>query len=213
MIIQRIENGPFFVNTYIVGCEKTRHAILVDPGHEAERIVAAMKASDLTFEAIVNTHGHLDHVAGIVDVQREVALPFRLHRDDEVFLDALDESCRSFGIPPIPRPTVDDYLEAGSSLTVGELVATLRAAPGHSPGSLLLDFGEVVVCGDVVFQGSIGRTDLPYADLPTLMQSIRREVLKKPDATVLHPGHGPSTTVGEERAHNPFLELVRERRE
>lgn len=210
MFLERIENGPFFVNTYILGCEETNDGILIDPGHEADRIQARMDASGLRVTAIVNTHGHIDHVASARHFQDTLRVPFRMHRDDDPFLDHLAEQCTMFGIPLVPRPTVDEWLRTGDVVTVGSSISfTLRHAPGHSPGSLIFDLGDEMIAGDVIFQGSIGRTDLPAADHQTLLDSIAREVMVKDDAVRLHPGHGPATTVGAERRTNPFLQGAR----
>jgi glyoxylase-like metal-dependent hydrolase (beta-lactamase superfamily II) len=205
MFLERIENGPFFVNTYLLGCTKTRQGILIDPGHEPERIAARMAASGLTFTAIVNTHGHIDHVASAKHFQDELGIPFRMHAADEYFLMALEETCRFYGLPVVSPPRLDESLSAGGEFSVGEIRVLLRHAPGHSPGSLIFDLGEEMIVGDVVFEGSIGRTDLPLGNHDELLRSIGREVLVKPDAVTLHPGHGPSTTVGRERRSNPFL--------
>ena len=204
-IIQRIENGPFFVNTYLLGCPETKQGLLIDPGHEVDRIQAAIDASGLTINAITNTHGHIDHVASVAHFRDSLNVPFQLHSDDVYFIEVLAETCRMYNLPPIPEPPVDERLEVGQTVTVGSVSFTTRHAPGHSPGSLIFDLGDEMIVGDVVFQGSIGRTDLPRGDTATLMASIDREVLSKPDATRLWPGHGPETTVGAERAHNPFL--------
>jgi len=206
MFLERIENGPFFVNTYLLGCEETKEAILVDPGHEADRIRSRIDASGLRYVAIVNTHGHLDHVATAKHFAETLDVPFKMHRDDEPFLRNLAETCQMYGIPEIPAPTVDEWLEPGGTVTVGSFSFILRHAPGHSPGSLMFDLGEEMIVGDVVFQGSIGRTDLPLGDHRTLLDSIAREVLTREDGVTLHPGHGPSTTVGVERRTNPFLQ-------
>lgn len=206
MILRRIENGPFFVNTYVLGCESTNKGILIDPGHEIDKITAAIERTGLDIEAIVNTHGHIDHVASVEHFRATRSIPFKLHRDDAEFLDRLAEQCVMFGLPDIPKPAVDEWLEAGTTLTVGNLSFELRHAPGHSPGSLILRGETDSIVGDVVFEGSIGRTDLPMGDGATLIASIHREILSLPDDMRLHPGHGPATTVGRERAHNPFLQ-------
>lgn len=206
MFLERIENGPFFMNTYLLGCEETKEAILIDPGHDADTIQDRIDASGLRVMAIVNTHGHLDHVATAKHFRDALGVPFKMHRDDDPFLEHLAETCRTYGLPEIPRPPVDEWLEAGATVTVGTVSFTLRHAPGHSPGSLMFDLGDEMIVGDVVFQGSIGRTDLPLGDHQTLLDSIAREVLSKDDGVRLHPGHGPSTTVGAERATNPFLQ-------
>ncbi len=205
LFLERIENGPFFVNTYLLGCRRSGEAVLIDPGHEQDRISRRMTESRLRYTAIVNTHGHIDHVASARHFQDAMELPFCMHADDRVFLDALADTCAMYGLPPLEPPRLDTELRAGDTYTVGEVSFTLRHAPGHSPGSLIFDLGETMIVGDVVFQGSIGRTDLPMGDTDTLLESIRREVLTKPDAVTLWPGHGPETTVGTERAHNPFL--------
>jgi len=205
MILERIENGPFFVNTYLLGCPKTRRGILIDPGHEDDRIEERMRASGLTFVAIMNTHGHIDHVASAKRFQESHRLPFRMHAADTVFLETLEETCLFYGLPVVEPPRLDEPLTPGLELELGTVHIVLRHAPGHSPGSLLFDLGDAMIAGDVIFEDSIGRTDLPLGDHATLIASIHREVLSKPDTVVLHPGHGPSTTVGRERRSNPFL--------
>ena len=193
------------MNTYLVGCPQTRQGILIDPGHESDRITERMTESGLTYTAIVNTHGHLDHVASARHFQDTLKLPFRMHQGDAFLLKSLPQQCVAFGLPPIDPPEVTDWLEAGGRVQVGEVSFDLRPAPGHSPGSLIFDLGDSMIVGDVIFQGSIGRTDLPGGDTATLLESIRRHVLSKDDAVILHSGHGPETTVGQERLHNPFL--------
>jgi len=205
VFIELIENGPFFVNTYLVGCPKTKEAILIDPGHEADRISARMSESGMTFTAIVNTHGHLDHLASARHFQQTLEIPFRMHQGDAFLLQSLSQQCAAFGLPPIDPPEVTDWLEADTRYQVGDVGFDLRPAPGHSPGSLIFDFGDQMIVGDVIFEGSIGRTNLPGGDTVTLLESIRQQVLSKDDGTTLHSGHGPSTTVGQERRHNPFL--------
>jgi glyoxylase-like metal-dependent hydrolase (beta-lactamase superfamily II) len=205
-MVERIENGPFAVNTYIVGCPATKRAVLIDPGHDIRLIERRVKASGLDFTAIVNTHGHVDHVAGVDHFRRSMGLPFRMHRGDALLIERLPEVTAAFGLPPIPPPIVDEWLDAGVEIAVGDLRFVPRHAPGHSPGSLVFDLGDEMIVGDVIFLASIGRTDLPGGDHATLIDSIRRQILSRPDHVVLHAGHGPPTTVGQERATNPFLQ-------
>ncbi len=194
------------VNTYLLGCEKTKAAILVDPGHDVEVIEHSLSKSGFTVAEIVNTHGHLDHLAGVAHFQHTNGLTFRLHESDAFLLDGLSVAAAAFGLPPVEKPTDTKWLHDGDELTVGEETIRVVAAPGHSPGGVILDLGNEMITGDVIFQASIGRTDLPGGDYETLIESIRSQVLSKDDAVILHPGHGPSTTVGRERLSNPFLQ-------
>ncbi len=205
MRIECVPNGPFMVNTYIVGCEETNTAVLVDPGHDVDVIAHAIDGTGLTITAIVNTHGHLDHLAGVTYFQKGLGVPFKMHPGDAFLLDDLNKAAAAFGLPRTDRPRVDDWLEPGAVLEIGEERCSVIHAPGHSPGGVMLDFGTEMLTGDVIFEGSIGRTDLPGGDYTTLLESIRNHVLSREDAVILHPGHGSSTTVGRERRTNPFL--------
>jgi len=206
--IRTFAGGGFGENTYLAVCEATGSAIAVDPGGGAHDLVRFVAGRDLTLEAIVLTHAHLDHVEG-VDVVRgaDAALPIYLHPADLELYRSLPEQAAMFGLRASPQPDPTDELVPGQRLRFGDAGFDVRFAPGHAPGHVILvsEGDGLALVGDVVFQGSIGRTDLPGGDLATLMRSIREEVLSLPDATVLYPGHGPPTTVGDERRMNPFL--------
>jgi hydroxyacylglutathione hydrolase len=208
------EGGAFQENTWIVRCEATRAWGLVDPGAATPDVIRWAEAEGLPApDAIWLTHAHLDHVEGIPAARaRWPELPIFLHPEDRGFYDGAPAQAAHFGLPftggALPAPT--HALSAGDTLSLGALSFTVRHAPGHAPGHVifLLDAAQgppFALVGDVVFLGSIGRTDLPMGDFETLIASIRREVLSLPDEVVLCPGHGPTTTVGFERVGNPFL--------
>ena len=205
---------PFAENTYLVGDADAGEAIVVDPGGRAEEIVRAASQNGVTVKAIVNTHSHIDHVSGVAALQELLDIPFWLHPDAEPMLQDLPQQAAMFGLPPIEAPTVDRHLVHGEYIAVGGLQLEVRDTPGHARGHVTL-VGPTVsyegidrpfaLCGDVVFRGSIGRVDLPGGDYGTLMRSIEREILPLPEDTLLFNGHGPSTTVGLEKASNPFI--------
>jgi glyoxylase-like metal-dependent hydrolase (beta-lactamase superfamily II) len=162
----------------------------------------------------VATHAHVDHVSGAAELAARTEAPFLMHSDGIPLLAAINQQTQAFGLPPVEAPEVNGYLSAGQTLQVGDLELTVHETPGHAPGHVTLvgneiDFGGAQVpfalCGDVIFQGSIGRVDLPGGDLEQLMRSIERVILPLSDETVLFCGHGPATTVGRERDHNPFV--------
>jgi hydroxyacylglutathione hydrolase len=179
--------------------------VLVDPGEEAERFLAEAARRGRRITAIWLTHAHLDHIAGVSAVHRATGAPIHLHPADRPLYDGLPEQGRWFGLELDPPPPADVMLHHGQRLGLGPTGFEVRHLPGHSPGHVCFIGSGMVLGGDVLFEGSIGRTDLPGGDLEALLGGIRRELLVLPDATIVYPGHGPITTIGRERAGNPFL--------
>jgi len=200
-----IPNGQFAENCYLVVDEARRACAIVDPGEEAELIAHRVAALGLTPVAIWLTHAHLDHVMGVARLKRETGAPVCLHPADRELYDHAVQQGLAFGIPVEPPPPPDRPFTHGEVVRVGDCVFTVRHAPGHSPGSVCLVGDGVVFTGDVLFAGSVGRTDLPGGDFETLRKSIERELLVLPDSTIVYSGHGPETTIGQERRANPFL--------
>ena len=205
VVVRGFTGGVFAENTYLVSCARTNAGIIVDPGAATPQLLAAATQAGVKVEAIVLTHAHIDHVEGLARAKRETGVPIHLHPADGPLYERAPMQAQMFGVPMEPLPPVDHELAEGGSVRFGEVELAVRFAPGHAPGHVILVGDGVALVGDVVFQGSIGRTDLPGGDFQTLMRSIRQQVLTLPDETVLHTGHGPDTTVGHERATNPFL--------
>lgn len=207
LILRRQEVSPFMTNCYLVGCAATREAALVDPGGDPELIeMMVREAGNPRIAMIVNTHAHVDHVSAVHEMQQQYKAPFHLHPDDAFLLDHLESQAASFGMEGVTRPRVDADLADGQTLSLGELTLTIIHTPGHSPGGVCISVEDQIFCGDTLFAGSIGRTDLPGGSYEVLLASIRGRLLEAfDDATTVHPGHGPSTTLGRERISNPFL--------
>lgn len=197
----------FGENGYLVRCPGGRAALAIDPGGEGAAMADAVTADGLVLEAVLLTHAHLDHVEGVSALVRRTGAPVYLHADDRPLYQGVGQQAAMFGLDVEKPPPPDFPLEHGQVLQLGGCTLEVRHSPGHSPGHVVLyaaDAGLAFV-GDVIFLGSIGRTDLPGGDFRQLMHSIREHVLTLPDDTVLYPGHGPRTTVGHERISNPFL--------
>ncbi len=203
--IVTIPNGQFAQNCLLVGDPDSNAAAIVDPGEEAERFLAELARRGWTLAAIWLTHAHIDHVLGVRAVKQATGAPIYLHPLDRPLYDHVAEQARWFGIRAESPPPPDIELAAGDTLTVGGASFEVRHTPGHSPGSVSLVGAGGIIGGDVLFQGSIGRTDLPGGDAETLLRSIHAEFLTLPDETIVYTGHGPHTTVGAERRTNPFL--------
>ena len=197
----------FGENGYVVWREGAQDAVVIDPGSAAPDIVQLLTDESLRVEAILLTHAHLDHVEGVGAVKQATGAPIYLHPDDRFLYERAAQQGVAFGIRVDAPPPADATLAHGDVLDMAGLRLEVRHVPGHSPGHVLFHEAEAhcAFVGDVVFQGSIGRTDLPGGDFTQLLDSIRAQVLTLPDTTVLYSGHGPETTVGHERVTNPFL--------
>jgi glyoxylase-like metal-dependent hydrolase (beta-lactamase superfamily II) len=200
-----LPNGQLAENCYLVADAAARKAVMVDPGEEADRFLAELKLRFWSLQAIWLTHAHIDHIMGVGAVHQATGAPIHLHPLDRPLYDALPQYGAWVGRPVEPAPPPQFELGAGQVLRVGELRFTVRFTPGHSPGSVSFLGHGVIFGGDVLFNGSVGRTDLPGGDSATLLTTIQSEFLSLPDSTVVHSGHGPETTIGIERLTNPFL--------
>ena len=206
--VRTFSGGPFAENGYLLRCRETGKGAVVDPGAAAEGMAAAIRDEEIPVQAVYLTHAHLDHVEGIPLIREVTDAPIWLHPDDRPLYDRAGDQAAAFGLHlPGPLPEPDQELVPGSTVPVGQVEMEVRFAPGHAPGHVIfyVPSAELALVGDVVFAGSIGRTDLPGGDFRQLMDSIRDQVLTLPDETRLLTGHGPETTVGRERRGNPFL--------
>lgn len=209
MEIVHYQRGPMANNTYLLIDEATRDAALVDPSFDSEALWEDIQGRNVNLRYLLNTHAHFDHVLGNAFYVEKTGVPLALHRADLEILRALPEVAKRFHfeVGPSPDPTL--FLEEGQDLTLGNTTIRVVHTPGHSPGSVTFLFDDVAVVGDVLFAGSIGRTDLPGGSLQTLLDSIRTHLLTLPDATQVLPGHNEMTTIGKERATNPYLQELR----
>lgn len=209
--VVKLTFNDFQENTYIV-YDDTGECVLFDPGcyqkHEEEELVRTISERKLKPVRLINTHCHLDHVFGNKFAAEHFKLGLEIHRGELPVLEAVPQVCMMYGLPPAqPSPAPSRFIEAGDVIEFGETKLEVLFTPGHSPASLSFYCREsgFVIAGDVLFYGSIGRTDLPGGDFNTLINSIKEQLLVLPDDTVVYPGHGPKTTVAFERANNPFL--------
>lgn len=200
-----VPNGRFMENCYLVADEGRGECAVIDPGEDTALIGRALEDLGMRPVAIWLTHAHIDHVVGVPELKRITGAPVYLHPDDRPLYDRVVQQAAAFGMRASPLPPPDRAFVHGDQVRVGDVAFAVRHTPGHSPGSVSLVGSDAVFVGDVLFQGSIGRCDLPGGDMDTLLQSIRRELLSLPDDTIVYSGHGPETSIGRERASNPFL--------
>ena len=208
MILEMLTVGPFQENCYVVGDEESGVGAIIDPGDEAARIAMAVEKTGLDIEAIVVTHAHIDHVGAVVALTEEYACPVLMHEESEALLEGLPTQALMMGVRFGKAPTVDRYVGDEEVLEVGDLRLRSLYTPGHAPGHLAFYVEDegLVLSGDALFAGSVGRVDLPGGSMEVLMRSIEERLLTLPDETVVYPGHGPQTTIANERASNPFLQ-------
>jgi len=212
MILETAAVGPFFKNGFVIGCERTRQAVLIDPGDEVEQLLSFIAAEQLHVTHILLTHAHVDHVSGVAEAKRVLNAPIYLHRDDLPIYQAAVRSGMLFGLTVEEPPPVDHYYEDRAPIGFGDYEVKVVHTPGHCPGGVCLAVSKKggsaapdLFVGDTLFAGSIGRTDLPGGDYETLLRSITGVLFSFPDEAVVYSGHGPETTIGRERATNPFV--------
>ncbi|MBT3351968.1 MAG: MBL fold metallo-hydrolase [Nitrospinaceae bacterium] len=211
MIIERIPVGSFQMNSYIVGCEKTGEGIYIDPGAEVDRVIAFAKEKNLRLSRLIGTHAHIDHAEGVAEAKQKLDIPFLLHEAELFNLQSMPDVAKGYGFPVPDVPDIDDFLIPGEFLEVGDISFEIRLTDGHAPGNISLYWpgtgeGGHVIVGDSLFAGSIGRTDLYMGSVKTLLSAIHTQLLTLPPDTVVYPGHGPETTIGHEKATNPFCQ-------
>ena len=205
MILETIDVSPFHTNCYIMGCETELIGAVIDPGDDPNEVLRIVNDKKLKIEKILLTHAHIDHVAAVEDVRERTNAVVYIHKNEEQFLKHLPAQANRFGLPTPKNISQKSFVKEGDELTIGTITLRVLDTPGHSPGGIcFLGMGFVFV-GDVLFQESIGRTDLPGGSMEILLKSIRDKLLVLPNETVVYPGHGPKTTIGEEKALNPFL--------
>jgi len=211
MVIEAQAVAPFFKNGFVVACEKTGEGVVIDPGDEVDGLLAFIERRQLSIRYILLTHAHIDHITGVEAAKRALGVPTYLHRDDLFLYDHVVEAGMLFGLTVKRQPPVDEFYTPNQIIPFGEYEARPHHTPGHCPGGVCLQIGKAgetgndLFVGDTLFAGSIGRTDLPGGDYDTLIRSITTVLFAFGDDAVVHPGHGPDTTIGRERATNPFL--------
>jgi len=212
MILESAAVGPFFKNGYVVGCERTRQAIYIDPGDEVDQLLASIAAQELLVTHILLTHAHVDHVSGVAEAKRVLGVPIFLHEDDLFIYQNAVRTGMMFGLTVEEPPPVDRYYEDGAVITFGDYEVRVAHTPGHCPGGVCLAISRNgdqaaphLFVGDTLFAGSIGRTDLPGGDYDTLLKAITGVLFSYPDDSIVYSGHGPETTIGREKATNPFV--------
>ena len=204
MILEKLVVGPLEVNCYIFG-DENGEVVVIDPGAEGERIIAFIEERGYRPRCIINTHCHIDHIRANADVKGKYNIPILVHKEDAPILTSPQDAELEEMIGGKPSPPADRLLSEGDEIKVGSFNLKVIHTPGHTPGGISLLFDDGVFTGDTLFAGGVGRTDLPGGSWDTLVSSIREKLLVLPDSLPIYPGHGPSSTIGEEKRYNPFL--------
>jgi hydroxyacylglutathione hydrolase len=209
MILEVRAVPPFYKNGFVVGCGRTREGVMIDPGDEVDELLGAVRDLDVQVQAILLTHAHVDHITGVAAAKEVFDVAVYLHRDDQFLYDMAVQQGAMFGFKVRQPPPVDAYYDS-TPVPFGEYEVRVHHTPGHCPGGVCLQVGRTaeathLFVGDTLFAGSIGRTDLPGGDYGVLMRSITEVLFPLGDDAIVHPGHGPDTTIGRERSTNPFV--------
>lgn len=212
MILEIRAVEPFYKNGFVLGCERTKEAVVIDPGDEVDALLSIVESRSLKVVHILLTHAHVDHVTGVARAKRALKVPVWLHSADKPLYERAVQQGQYFGIPMEPPPPIDRFYDAvNDPIAFGDYEVKWHHTPGHCPGGVCLQVGrkgapgKTLIVGDTLFSGSIGRTDLPGGDHATLIRSIKAVLFAFGDDAVVFPGHGPKTTIGEERRSNPYL--------
>jgi hydroxyacylglutathione hydrolase len=210
MFFTQLSVGPLQVNCYILADEHTKEAIVIDAGDDAQDILKIIKDNGLKVRYIVITHAHFDHVGANKALKEATGAEILMHQQDEMVLKSVANQGSLFGMRSVASPPADRYVQHGEVITAGDVSLKVLHTPGHSPGGICLLAKGMVFTGDALFAGSIGRTDLPGGDMIALLRGIKEHLMTLPDNTRVYPGHGPASTIGEERRDNPFLNRMAE---
>ena len=205
LIIKELVVGPLMANCFICGCSKTKEAVVIDPGGDANTILLSLADSKLKAKYIINTHGHFDHVSANGKMKDATGADILIHPLDAPMLEKLSSNAAFFGVSVENSPPCDQTLEEGDTVSFGDITLKVIHTPGHTPGGISLYTNGVVFVGDTLFAGSIGRTDFPGGDFSTLISSIKTKLFKMEDDIRVFSGHGPETSIGTEKRHNPFV--------
>ncbi len=208
MIIEKLSVGPIMANCYIIGCEKTKESVVIDPGDDVDKILMTLSKHNLKVRYILNTHGHFDHVGGNKRLKQVTGADLYIHKSDEHMLETLDSHAAMFGLSAENSPPADKYMEDDDEIIFGDNVKIrVIYTPGHSEGGVSLLVNGNLFSGDTLFERSIGRTDLPGGSMKVLLESIKTRLFVLDDNTVVYCGHGAETTIREEKRENPFVRM------
>jgi hydroxyacylglutathione hydrolase len=205
VLVEKVVTGALQENCYVVGCAETHQAAVIDPGDDGEKILTLAAAQGLTITQILLTHAHFDHLGAVAGLQRATGAPVALHKGEKFNYKGLAVQAIMFGIATPESFKVATWLQGGEKIRIGSLELQVLSTPGHSPGGVCFYGHGQLFSGDVLFKNSIGRADLLGGDVKKLMNSIRSSLLVLPDETLVYPGHGSATTIGDEKKYNPFL--------
>jgi len=205
LIIKELVVGPLMANCFICGCSKTKEAVVIDPGGDASTILLSLADSKLKVKYIINTHGHFDHVSANGKMKDATGADILIHPLDAPMLEKLSSNAAFFGVSVENSPPCDQTLEEGDTVSFGDITLKVIHTPGHTPGGISLYTNGIVFVGDTLFSGSIGRTDFPGGDFNTLISSIKTKLFNMKDDIRVFSGHGPETSIGIEKRHNPFV--------
>jgi hydroxyacylglutathione hydrolase len=205
VILKMLVVGPIQANCYILGCERTKQAAVIDPGDNVDQILTALAKDELRLVSIINTHGHFDHTGANKALKEATGAELLIHRADAPMIANQGSGAAVWGMNVENSPPADRYLEEGDIITFGDISLKVLHTPGHSPGGISLVTDKIVFVGDTLFAGSIGRTDFPGGDYEGLLEGVRTKIFPLGDDVVVYPGHGPQTTVGQEKQYNPFF--------
>lgn len=209
MILKTLVLGALETNCYILGDEKTKKAVIIDAAAEADKILKEIKTIGAKVEKIINTHGHADHIAGVREVQDAINTEFFLHKDDLFLMEDFPEMSEYLGLNEKAAPKINGYLEDNNIVKVGDIEIKVIHTPGHTPGSVsfYIRREKILIAGDTLFAGSVGRTDFPGGSAKKITESIIKKLIPLGDDIIVYPGHGPATTIKEEKLHNIFIRV------